>query len=100
MKNDLNKIIAKTQPLLGQIKRHSVTIFIICFFGVYTFLIVRINNLVNSEPSPATLTEHLQTVKRIKVDQNSIDRMLEMEEQNIDVQVLFEQARQNPFTEE
>lgn len=99
MKNSLNKVTTKIQPIMDTVRHHSVIIFVVFFFGVYTFLIVRINSLVNSEPGPATVTDRLQTVKRVKIDQESIDRMLEMEEQNIDVQALFEQARQNPFNE-
>lgn len=98
MKKDLNTILLKADPVLGYIKRYRVTILIIIFVGMYAFLIMRINTLVNSEPT-ALPSDQQKTVERLKIDQASIDRILELEEQNIQVKTLFKQARDNPFTE-
>lgn len=90
-------ILTRIQPVIAYIKRYKIIMFALFFLGMYTFLIYQINTLVASEPDPTTVTE--TTVKRLQVDQKSIDNILLLEEQNIEVKTLFQQARENPFTE-
>lgn len=92
-------ITTKFHPLANALRRYRVAIFVISFLGIYTFLIMQVNMLSSKEPDPATVNSQQQTTKRLTIDQGSIDRILELEEQNIDVRSLFEQARQNPFNE-
>lgn len=99
MKSEITKIAIKLTPLLDKFSRHRTTIFIVFFLGIYIFLVYQINGLINREPDPATLSQQSQTVQRLRIDKASIDRMLELEEQNIEVKTLFEQARNNPFNE-
>ena len=94
-----SKIAAQTAPLVTKFKRYHVLIFLLTFLGIYGFLIIRVSNLTQSEPTSAQLGESLGEVKRLRLDQDSIDNLLELEEQNIEVRSLFEQARDNPFTE-
>lgn len=99
MKNSIQKITKSLQPLGNFLYRYRITLFIVSFVTLYGFLVIQINNFTNREPDPAAVTEKQQTIRRLKIDQDSIDRILELEEQNIDVKTLFEQARQNPFNE-
>lgn len=99
MKKDLDAILTKLRPLSNTFRRYRLTLFILTFLGTYTFLVVHINTLTNQEPDPAELASRKQVTKRLSIDQDSIDRILELEEQNIDVKALFEQARNNPFNE-
>jgi hypothetical protein len=96
MKN-IKNITTQIQPLLEILKRYSVLIFVIAFVGMYSFLITRINSLTQSEPT--VLSAEQQTIQRLKIDQEAVDKILELEEHNIEVKTLFEQARNNPFTE-
>jgi hypothetical protein len=99
MKKDIDKILSKLTPALETVGRHRMVIFIVFFLGIYIFLVYRINGLINSDPDPGALSQQLQTVQRLRIDQTSIDRIIELEEQNIEVKTLFEQARNNPFNE-
>jgi len=99
MNKYIETITNKLTPLIEAIKRYHITIFIVGFVGVYMFLVVQINNLTNSEPDPAALATRLQTIKPLHIDQDSINRILKLEGQNIQVQALFEKARNNPFNE-
>jgi hypothetical protein len=92
-------ITAKIQPVIAFIKQHSVTLFAVFFLGMYGFLVYRINVLTEAEPDAAAIGDSLSTVKRLKIDQDSIDKILELEEQNIEVKTLFQEARANPFNE-
>jgi hypothetical protein len=99
MKIKTDKLQSIALPIMTFLKKHRVTLFIVFFLAAYTFLVYRIGNLVNGDPPQTAIDAQLTTVKRLKIDQESIDRILELNEQNVEVRSLFEQARENPFTE-
>ena len=80
-------------------QRYASFMFIIAVLLAYSFLVFRISVLSQTEPSDDAVAEQLQTVKRLKIDQNSIDKIQQLEDHNIGVQSLFESARENPFQE-
>lgn len=82
------------------LERYAVFIFLITFLGIYIFLVQQIGKLINSEPSPQTVTEtSTKPISRLKIDKNAVSQMEQLENQNIQVQTLFSEARQNPFAE-
>lgn len=91
--------VSKLAPLFATIRRYRVLLFTLLFLGTYGMLTYRINQLTMQEPSQQAVSERLKTVKRITVDKESINQLEQLESQNIDVQSLFNQARNNPFTE-
>ena len=99
MKLSIKSIPAKLGTLLEMARQYLVLTFILFFVGVYGFLVFRINTLARSEPGDDAVTEKLQTVQRPKIDQNAVDKIQQLEDQNIEVQTLFKDARQNPFLE-
>lgn len=96
---DVKDLPAKFAPVLGMIKKYLVFIFIVAFLGIYSFLVFRINTLASTEPSDDAVAEKLKTVQRPRLDQAAVDKIEDLQAQNIQVQTLFEQARQNPFAE-
>lgn len=103
MKNDIN-IDLKALP--KQLKRYAkkaeryiIVSFIVLVLGLYIFLVLQISNAAQSEPSQANISEQLGTVKRLKIDQESINKIQQLQDQNVVVQSLFEEARDNPFQE-
>lgn len=99
MKLSLNTILAKLNPLLVLLKKYGAFVLVIVFLGVYVYLVQHIGQLIQDEPNQATVDSAVKPVDRLKVDQNAVQKMKDLEAQNIDVQSLFDQARQNPFTE-
>lgn len=99
MKEDLEKTLNKISPLVSFLKRYTVLIFILGFLGVYAYLVVRVNTLVQTEPTAAQLTDKLKDIKRTKIDQSVIKSIEQLQDQNIEVKSLFEHARDNPFSE-
>jgi hypothetical protein len=97
---DLDTIKSKLAPILHRLQQYMVLIFILGFLGIYGFLIFRINILAGSEPSDEAVAEKLNTVQRPRVDQQAVDKIDQLQAQNIEVQTLFNQARSNPFVEE
>jgi dephospho-CoA kinase len=65
----------------------------------YTFLVLRINSLSKAGPSEDAITEKLQSVKLPKIDKAIIDKIQQLQDNSVDVQTLFKNARDNPFQE-
>ncbi len=96
---NLNDLTTKFTPVLSLFKRYAVVIFLIAICSVYGFLTYRINSLTQLEPSPDAVAEKLNAVGRPRIDQEAIDKLSQLEAENIEVQTLFQQARDNPFSE-
>ncbi len=77
--------------------RHAKFIFIITILIVSAFLIFEINRLTSLEPSAEQLSTQQEVIKRPKIDQDTINKIEQLEDQNIAVQSLFNEARNNPF---
>lgn len=86
-------------PMLAWLHKYATFVFIIVFLGVYVFLVQYIGGLIQDEPSQAAIDSKLKPVNRLKIDEDALKQITELESQNIEVQALFDQARQNPFTE-
>ncbi len=95
----LKDIPAKLSPLLHVVRRYLGVVFIACFVLAYGFLVLRINSLARSEPGDDAVAAKLQTVQRPKLYQDAVDKIEQLEDQSVEVQSLFDQARQNPFAE-
>ena len=99
MNIDLKDISKRITPLLAKLQRYATFIFIVGFLFIYVFLVIRINLLNRQEPSDDAVSEKLKTVQRPKIDKDTLTKIQELQDQNVDVQSLFKQARDNPFSE-
>lgn len=99
MNIDLKELPAKLLPRLKGLKRYASFTVIISFLLVYAFLVLRINLLNRREPSDDAVTDKLQSVQRPKIDKDVLNKIQALEDQNVQVQTLFKQARDNPFSE-
>lgn len=99
MKADIAKLLAKLAPISRFVKRYVVFIFFVVMLGIFGFLVFRINQFSQREPSDSAIEDKLSTVQHPKIDQSIRDKIKQLQDQNIQVQSLFEQARNNPFNE-
>lgn len=100
MKNmnlDLKHFLAYFKKLAKTLKKHSPIIFIVTVLCVYGFLIFQINRLSTAEPTEQEITEQQNVIKRLNIDQASVDKIEQLKDQNVSVQSLFKAARDNPF---
>jgi hypothetical protein len=74
-------------------------IVVIVILGMYSFLVFRINNLTTAEPPEDAIAEKLKTVQRPKIDQQVVERVQSLEDNSVEVKALFQEARDNPFSE-
>lgn len=99
MKLEFGDLPAKLQPLLGFTKRYVKFMFFIGMLFIAIFLVYRINQFNSLEPSEDAVSEKLQTVQRPRLDPAALETIKQLETQNIEVQSIFDQARNNPFSE-
>lgn len=99
MKKDAQKYIAKLKVIMEFAKRYAVFSAIIAVLLAYSFMVWRINTLTSREPTQASVDEKLQTVKRPVIDQTAVKKIQQLQDNNVQVQTLFKQARDNPFQE-
>lgn len=99
MNLSIETILNKAKPLIKELKRYGVFIFILIFLAIYVYLVSHIGQLIQDEHAQATIESQTKPVSRLKIDQSAVEQIQELEAQNIEVKSLFDQARQNPFTE-
>ncbi len=100
MKLSTDSLLASIRPYLAYLQRYKVLIFVVSVLGVYVLLVNHIGELIQNEPSQTQIDSKLSPVNKLTVDQDAIKRITDLEEQNVEVQTLFNEARQSPFTEQ
>lgn len=99
MKQDLENTIKKVESLFSVLRHHAGFIITVLLLVAYGFLILRTNQLISKEPTSGQVDAQLQTVKRPQLDQSAVNKILQLQDQNVQVQSLFQHARDNPFSE-
>jgi hypothetical protein len=99
MKQQLNDLLIKLAPTIAFIKRYLTFSVVLIFLVIYTFLTFRINVFSRREPGDSDVTTALKAVPRPKVDQATLDKIQQLQDQHVEVKSLFDQARSNPFSE-
>lgn len=96
---DLKDIPAKLLALLQKLKKYTVFICILAVLGIFVFLVWRIQHYATVEPTDTDVVNKLNELHTPRLDQDAVNKILLLEDQNVEVQTLFNQARQNPFQE-
>ncbi|MBW3568724.1 hypothetical protein KY385_01185 [Candidatus Parcubacteria bacterium] len=94
---DIKQFSAGFKKLGAFLKKHAPIIFIVTVFVIYGFLIFQINRLSTAEPSQEQIAEQQNLIQRLKIDQETVDRIERLQDQNVSIQSLFKAARDNPF---
>ena len=99
LKININDLTKKILPIINKVRRYLIIIFIVIFALIYGFLVFRVNSLKRLEQTDEALTEKLSATKRPKIDQADINKIQQLQDNSVEVQSLFKQARDNPFQE-
>lgn len=101
---NLNNISSNPKTLLESIKKslapikpHIPVIFILTILLMYGFLIFQINRQLAAEPTEAQIAEQQNLIIKLKFDQEAVDKIEQLEDQNVTTKALFKAARDNPF---
>jgi len=99
MNIDLKDIPAKVHALLVWLKKYTVFICVLLVLGIFLFLVWQIHYFASIEPSSTDVLNKVNELNTPKLDQNAVNKILLLEDQNVEVKALFDSARQNPFQE-
>jgi hypothetical protein len=86
------------QNVLKQIAPYRIALFILLLVGMYGFLVWRVSTLANVEPDSTAVAAKAPPA-RPKIDKATLDKIKQLQDGSVNVQTLFNQARQNPFQE-
>ncbi len=86
-------ILARLEPL----RRYSLLVFIIFLAGLYGFVLLRIHNLNNAQPSSDAVSSQVKAAHVIHIDQSVVRQLQSLQDNSVSVNSLFDQARSNPF---
>lgn len=92
-------VLKKISPYVKLLSRYGVFLFIVGFLGIYLYLVQHIGGLIQEDAFSANTDSQIKPISRLKIDQNAVDQMNQLEAQNIEVKALFDNARQNPFSQ-
>lgn len=90
---------AKLQIASAFLRRFMTLIVIVIFAAMYGYLIVTSGRQASQQPAEAQVNEKFQGVSRPKIDEAVAERLKQLEDQNIETKAIFEEARNNPFSE-
>lgn len=99
MKLDTNNLIEQLLKVLHMLRQRAAIICFIVFGIIYAYIMITVSGLSQQVPDESAVNEKLTKVARPKVDEEVAQTMLGLEERNITIKSIFEDARRNPFTE-
>jgi hypothetical protein len=91
--------VKQIKILLLAVKKHHIVIGFISVILLYSFLVFQINILSSVEPTDEEVTQKLEKIKRPIIDKEIVKKIKQLQDENIEVQAIFKQARENPFNE-
>lgn len=98
-KLDLQALKAKAGLVLTKLRQFSLILFLGFVAIVYGFILFRINSLSNMQPSPDSVTSQIQAAQVPHIDESTVKQLESLQNNSVNVQTLFNEARSNPFQE-
>lgn len=93
----LSKVTAVILVWLRKARRYSVMIFVACVLVVYGALLFRIHSLNATQPTADQINSQVKAARVPHIDQTVVRQLQSLEDNSVNVQALFDQARSNPF---
>lgn len=97
MSTDALKI--QLQQLWRAFSKVRVILFVILLAVLYGFIVLRIQTLSHAEPDADAIAAQSRATSKPYIDQELVDKINQLEETNVTVKALFDQARKSPFRE-
>lgn len=99
LKMEIPPYLKKLGPQLRRLQRYLPLAVFLAFVLICGGLVMQIGNLSRQEPSEDAVTEKLSSIKTPRIDNATLNKIQQLQDQNVDVKSLFDQARNNPFSE-
>jgi hypothetical protein len=94
---NIKTLLAAGGGVITKFRRYSFVAFVIFVAVLYGFVILRINNLGNTQPSSVAVSGQVQAAQAPHIDKSVIQQLNSLQDNSVSVQALFNQARSNPF---
>lgn len=100
-KGEINLSLSSIKPIFSKfvagLSRYGVVLFFILIAGVYGFVVLRINLLSNIQPSQSDIDAQTTSTSVPRIDPKVAEQLEKLEDNSVNVQTLFDEARNNPF---
>lgn len=97
LKLNLSDLPAQLSGISRKVGAYKVFLFFLAVAALYGFIVWRINAFSNTPASQSEQTA--QTVAQPHIDQATVAKIQSLQDNSVNVQALFDAARQNPFQE-
>ena|SRR5688500_9768363 len=99
MKLDKNNLLDQLAVVIDFVKRFRFLVAFTIFSAMYGYTMTQVNNISSQQPSQAQINQKTSGTRGAKVDPELVEQIEALEDQNVQVKTIFNEARQNPFAE-
>lgn len=99
MKLDKTYLLDKLATTTAFVKRFRFLLVFLVFSAMFGYVIMQVNAVTSREPSETEISKKATAAPRTKVDEQLVEEITSLEEQNVQVKTIFNDARKNPFSE-
>jgi len=99
MKLDKALLLEKLAVLATFIRRFRFIVVFVIFSAMYGYILMQVNAINERQPTNKQVTDKVTASPRPKIDETLIDKITSLEEGNVQVKTIFNDARKNPFAE-
>lgn len=96
-KIDLKSLTTQASTGLAKARRFSFPLFLCLVAVLYGFVLLRIHSLNDMEPSSESVTSQVEAAQVPHIDEATVKQLESLENNSVNVQTLFNEARSNPF---
>ncbi len=96
-KFDKDLLLSRAQGLFEAGGRYSMTIFLLLVAVVYGFVFYQITTLDSRQPTQPQIDKFVRASHAPHIDRKMVKQLESLKDNSVNVQTLFEQARENPF---
>ena len=89
--------ISKITSIGAKFRPYLLLGFIVFVFLLYGFLMLRLNTLLNTQPSDSDVAQQIDTAKVPHIDETVVKQLESLQDNSVRVKSLFQDARNNPF---
>jgi hypothetical protein len=93
----LDKILNKLLPIKNFLVRYAVVIFIVCVVGIFSFMTLQISRYSDAEPTLAQIQDKEDSFRSVKLNDQAVNKIKQLQSQNVNIESLFDNGRANPF---
>ncbi|HET7060231.1 MAG TPA: hypothetical protein VFH99_02875 [Candidatus Saccharimonadales bacterium] len=93
----LEDISRQFSALMIRLRRYRLELFLVFVICIYGLVIWRINTMLTAQPTPEAVTSQVKANGIPQIDPAVVQQLQNLRDNSVNVQVLFDQGRNNPF---